>query len=133
MSASMLVYCVGVATYPGLCPIAKETASAAPTLCTEYGPDGWMVCVFVCGLVCRATPQTVLCQLHSDLLQRITMTPNNVWGCFYPCRWSLGGWRGCKFSVCKCVSCSASSRRGRVLQVSTIYSPVFLSPHFPVQ
>ena len=26
MSASMLVYCVGVATHPGLCPIAKETA-----------------------------------------------------------------------------------------------------------
>ena len=41
MSASMLVYCVGVATRPGLCPIAKETAYAAPTLCTEYGPNGW--------------------------------------------------------------------------------------------
>ena len=26
MSASMLVSCVGVATHPGLCPIAKETA-----------------------------------------------------------------------------------------------------------
>jgi len=26
MSASMLVHCVGVATRPGLCPIAKETA-----------------------------------------------------------------------------------------------------------
>ena len=26
MSASMLVYCVVVATRPGLCPIAKETA-----------------------------------------------------------------------------------------------------------
>ena len=26
MSASMLVYCVGVSTRPGLCPIAKETA-----------------------------------------------------------------------------------------------------------
>ena len=26
MSASMLVYCVGVATRPGLCTIAKETA-----------------------------------------------------------------------------------------------------------
>ena len=26
MSASMLVYCVGVATRPGLFPIAKETA-----------------------------------------------------------------------------------------------------------
>ena len=26
ISASMLVYCVGVATHPGLCPIAKETA-----------------------------------------------------------------------------------------------------------
>ena len=25
MSTSMLVYCVGVATHPGLCPIAKET------------------------------------------------------------------------------------------------------------
>ena len=42
MSASLLVHCVGVATRPGLCPIAKETASAAPTLCTEYGPNGWM-------------------------------------------------------------------------------------------
>ena len=31
-----------MATRPGLCPIAQETASAAPTLCTEYGPDGWM-------------------------------------------------------------------------------------------
>ena len=26
MSASMLVYCVGVAIHPGLCPITKETA-----------------------------------------------------------------------------------------------------------
>ena len=26
MSASLLVYCVGVVTRPGLCPIAKETA-----------------------------------------------------------------------------------------------------------
>ena len=26
MSASMLEYCVGVATRPGLCPIAKDTA-----------------------------------------------------------------------------------------------------------
>ena len=26
MSASMLVYCVGVATHPGLCPLAKATA-----------------------------------------------------------------------------------------------------------
>ena len=42
MSASLLVYCVGVATRPGLCPIAKETASAAPMLRTEYGPNGWM-------------------------------------------------------------------------------------------
>ena len=42
MSASMMVFCVGVATHPELCPIAKETASAAPTLCTEYGPNGWM-------------------------------------------------------------------------------------------
>ena len=41
-SASLLVSCVGVATCPGLCPIAKETAKAVPTLCTEYGPDGWM-------------------------------------------------------------------------------------------
>ena len=41
-SASMLVYCVGVVTCPGLCPIAKESASAAPMLCTEYGPNGWM-------------------------------------------------------------------------------------------
>ena len=40
MSASMLVYCVGVATCPELCPIAQETALAAPTLCTEYDPNG---------------------------------------------------------------------------------------------
>ena len=40
MSVSMLVSCVGVATRLGLCPIAKETASAAPTLYTEYGPNG---------------------------------------------------------------------------------------------
>ena len=39
MSASTLVSCVRVATRPGLCPIAKETAEAAPTLCTEYGPN----------------------------------------------------------------------------------------------
>ena len=26
MSASLLVFCVGVVTHPGLCPIAKETA-----------------------------------------------------------------------------------------------------------
>ena len=39
MSASMLVYCVRVATRPGLCPIAKETALAAPTLCIEYGAN----------------------------------------------------------------------------------------------
>jgi len=29
-------------THPGLCPIAQETASAAPMLCTKYGLDGWM-------------------------------------------------------------------------------------------
>ena len=39
MSASMLVYCVGVVTHPGLCPIAKETAEAAQMLCTEYDPN----------------------------------------------------------------------------------------------
>ena len=33
---------VGMATHPGLCPIAQETTSAAPMLCTEYGPNGWM-------------------------------------------------------------------------------------------
>ena len=42
MSASLLVSHVGVATHPRLCLIAKETAEAAPTLCTEYGPNGWM-------------------------------------------------------------------------------------------
>ena len=42
MSVRLLVYCVGVSTHPGLCPIAKETALAVPTLCTEYGPNGWM-------------------------------------------------------------------------------------------
>ena len=28
-----------MATCPGLCPIAKETAKAAPTLCTECGSN----------------------------------------------------------------------------------------------
>ena len=42
MSTSLLESCVGVVTHPGLCQIAKETAGAAPTLCTEYGPNGWM-------------------------------------------------------------------------------------------
>ena len=32
MSASMLVYCVGVVTHPGLHVIAQKTALAAPTL-----------------------------------------------------------------------------------------------------
>ena len=44
MSTSLLISCVGVATCPGLCPIAKETSLAASMLCTEYGPngmDGW--------------------------------------------------------------------------------------------
>ena len=41
MSASLLVSCVRVVTQPGLCLIAQETAYAAPTLCTEYGPNGW--------------------------------------------------------------------------------------------
>ena len=39
MSASLLVYCVGVATRLRLCPIAKETVEAAATLCTVYGPN----------------------------------------------------------------------------------------------
>ena len=42
MSAILLVSCVGVVTCPGLYPIAQDTAQAAPTLCTEYGPDGRM-------------------------------------------------------------------------------------------
>ena len=42
ISASMLAYRVGVVTRPGLCPIAKETASAKPTLCIECGPNGWI-------------------------------------------------------------------------------------------
>ena len=42
MSAILLVSCVGVVTRPGLCPIPKETAQAAPTLCIEYDPNGWM-------------------------------------------------------------------------------------------
>ena len=29
-------------TCPGLYPIAQETVLAAPTLCTEYGPNGWI-------------------------------------------------------------------------------------------
>ena len=39
---NLLVSCVRVATRPGLCPIVQETALAAPMLCTEYGPNGWM-------------------------------------------------------------------------------------------
>ena len=42
MSASLLVSCVGMATHPGLCLIANETALVAPTRCTEYGPNGLM-------------------------------------------------------------------------------------------
>jgi len=40
MSANMLAYCVGVATRPGLRPIASEIAETAPMLCTECGPNG---------------------------------------------------------------------------------------------
>ena len=36
MSASLLVSCVGVVSCAGLCLIAKETAEAAPMLCTEF-------------------------------------------------------------------------------------------------
>ena len=39
---TMLVHCIGVGTRPELCPRAKETASAAPMLCTECSPNGWM-------------------------------------------------------------------------------------------
>ena len=42
MSTTLLESSVGVVTHPGLCPIAQETAYAAPMLCTEYGPNGWM-------------------------------------------------------------------------------------------
>jgi len=42
MSASLLLSRVGVVTCSELCPIAEKTASAAPMLCTEYGPDGWI-------------------------------------------------------------------------------------------
>ena len=42
MSSSMLVYLIGVGTRPGLCPTAKETAEAAPMLCTECSPNAWM-------------------------------------------------------------------------------------------
>ena len=57
MSASLLVSCIGVATRPGLCPnsqgdclllnsihnLFRKIAKAAPTLCTEFVPDGWRV------------------------------------------------------------------------------------------
>jgi len=48
ISASMLVYCVGVATRPGLFLIAKETAEAAPTLCTEYDPNLLLYSISTC-------------------------------------------------------------------------------------
>ena len=49
MSASLLVSCVGVVTCPGLCPLAKETAEAAPMLCTQsmVPMDGWMETPFI--------------------------------------------------------------------------------------
>ena len=46
-----------MATRPGLCQIAKETASAAPTLCTEYAPNGWMDGWMDC-LACHLFPDT---------------------------------------------------------------------------
>ena len=52
MSASLLLSCVGVATRPGSYPRAKETALAAPTLCTVYGLDGWMDGLLACAEQC---------------------------------------------------------------------------------
>ena len=57
MSASMLVYYVGVATSPGLCPIAKETALAAPTLCTEYGQN--LLLLLICRHVLDSSPPLI--------------------------------------------------------------------------
>ena len=51
ISASLLVSCVGVATRPGLCPTGKETAEAAPTLCTEYSPNGMEWNVIKCEIM----------------------------------------------------------------------------------
>ena len=42
MRTYLLVSCVGVATRPGVCSIAQDTAEGASMLCTEYGPNGWM-------------------------------------------------------------------------------------------
>ena len=42
MSPCLLIFCVGVVTHLGVCPIAQVTALAATTLCTEYGSDGYM-------------------------------------------------------------------------------------------
>ena len=48
MSATMLVSSVGVATRPGLCPRAKETAEVAPTLCKENGPNILLLLEITC-------------------------------------------------------------------------------------
>ena len=77
--------------------------------------------------VCHST-SSILTWLHPDLIHRTSMTPIDVWGCFFSLLVV-----GKANSPCKYVSCSAASRWWRVLQVSTIYSPVFLFPRFPVQ
>ena len=52
-----------------------------------------------CLRVCHAPTPTVLAQLYPDLLHRISITPINVEGCFYLCRWSYGHGEGHKFSM----------------------------------
>ena len=42
VSASLLVSCVVVATHPGLCPIAKETAQQHQRSAQSMVPMGWM-------------------------------------------------------------------------------------------
>ena len=63
--------CVRVATRPGLCPLAQETASAAPTLCVEYGPNGWVnMCCY-----------NVQIDIHSHPF--CLFPPPNIWLCFW--------------------------------------------------
>jgi len=67
MSTSLLLSCGGVANRPGLCPIAQENVEAAPTLCTEYGPNGWMGGPFWCVLKCPIPKRMISCLLSSEL------------------------------------------------------------------
>ena len=70
MSASLLGACVGVAPRRGLCPIAKGTAKAAPMLCTEYGPNGWMDLLPPKRKKYPKFDRYIICQTDTDEIRR---------------------------------------------------------------